>query len=1213
MGISAPGLLLTALSCLSASLGKEVCTGTDLRGKLSFSLEDHYYTLRKVYEHCQEVQGNLEITHLQRHMDLSFLKNIQEVQGYVLIAHNEVDYVPLENLRIIRGTQLYLGRYALSVFSNANRNGSAGLQALHMRNLTEILNGNIWIRDNPRLCFQETVLWDDIQDKNNQFHFRESMDINRTVQCPPCDAKCGSPSCWGSGPEYCQTLTRSICASKCLTRCKGPKPTECCHSQCAAGCTGPKDTDCLACHHVSNSGVCQEYCPPLTIYNPHTYETEPNPNGKYMFGATCVKKCPYNYLATDLGSCTLTCPSSTRELILEHEQKCEKCSAHCLRDCYGLGVNVLKDVRAVNASNVHLFDGCTKIFGNLVFLRETFTGDPATNTPPLDPKQLEIFRPLTEITGYLYIEAWPQNWTDLGLFEKLSVVRGRVLYSGAYALLVQNLHNIESLGLRSLKEISNGLVFVHQNPALCYIDSILWSRIFRNPQQEARIIDNQPSDNCTNKGKICNKMCANGSCWGSGASQCFSCKGFLRGEECVESCNLNQGEFREFLIHKTCNLCHPECLPQNGTLSCNGSDSDQCVDCAHYRDDRHCVERCPSGLHGHVWKYPNENGICQLCPTNCTHSCTTGEDGCPEEPIHSQVTSIVAGVAGALLFLVLIMLLVVWCLRNKRLKRKHTMLRLLEQRELVEPLTPSGVVPNQAQMRILKETEMKKVKILGSGAFGTVYKGVWIPEDEDVKIPVAIKVLREGTSPKANKEILDEAYIMAGVSSPYVCRLLGICLTSTVQLVTQLMPYGSLLDYVRENKDRIGSQHLLNWCVQIAKGMNYLEDHVRLVHRDLAARNVLVKSSNHVKITDFGLARLLDIDETEYHADGGKVPIKWMALESILHRKFTHQSDVWSYGVTVWELMTFGAKPYDGIPAREIPELLEKGERLPQPPICTIDVYMIMVKCWMIDSECRPRFRELVTDFSKMARDPPRYVVIQGDEQLVLPSPADSKFFRTLLEEEDMQDLLDAEEYLSTTSGPEVEVQVPANRHRNPSCSLSQQSGAPYPEVFAEAKGSGHSQGPPAAECTRYNSEPGACASDGEVECVSRDSEDGLEVDCGLSQDTELTTPAEYMNQAPARLSPARPGHLDIPLKKFGHSGSGPSSPSSPSTVQNPEYLSHRNLPAIPANPAVDNPDYWEPENSEYLPAAPTQPNGYLRVATVENVEYLGLAEATSG
>lgn len=260
---------------------------------------------------------------------------------------------------------------------------------------------------------------------------------------------------------------------------------------------------------------------------------------------------------------------------------------------------------------------------------------------------------------------------------------------------------------------------------------------------------------------------------------------------------------------------------------------------------------------------------------------------------------------------------------------------------------------------------------------------------------------------------------MAGVGSPYVSRLLGICLTSTVQLVTQLMPYGCLLDYVRENKDHIGSQDLLNWCVQIAKvrpppswgagvgghgpslthgtpqGMSYLEE-VRLVHRDLAARNVLVKSPNHVKITDFGLARLLDIDETEYHADGGKVgpgdtvvgttvPPAPPAHLSILPVPGPHQVDgvgvhpppalhapercleLWYIGVapdwcwggsgaslthvpipagvTVWELMTFGAKPYEGIPAREIPDLLEKGERLPQPPICTIDVYMIMVKC----------------------------------------------------------------------------------------------------------------------------------------------------------------------------------------------------------------------------------------------------------------------------
>ncbi|KAL2087652.1 hypothetical protein ACEWY4_016480 [Coilia grayii] len=193
--------------------------------------------------------------------------------------------------------------------------------------------------------------------------------------------------------------------------------------------------------------------------------------------------------------------------------------------------------------------------------------------------------------------------------------------------------------------------------------------------------------------------------------------------------------------------------------------------------------------------------------------------------------------------------------------------------------------------------------------------------------------------------------------------------------------------------------------------MMYLEER-RLVHRDLAARNVLVKSPNHIMITDFGLARLLDADEKEYNADGGKMPIKWMALECIHYRKFTHQSDVWSYGVTIWELMTFGGKPYDGIPTREIPDILEKGERLPQPPICTIDVYMVMVKCWMIDADSRPKFKELAAEFCRMARDPQRYLVIQGDDRMKLPSPNDSKFFQSLLDEEDLEDLMDAEEYL---------------------------------------------------------------------------------------------------------------------------------------------------------------------------------------------------------
>ncbi|CAL9699108.1 unnamed protein product [Knipowitschia caucasica] len=1001
---------------VTGTLAREVCLGTDMKLALPSSLENHYETLQLLYTGCQVVHGNLEITHVHGTRDLSFLQGIVEVQGYVLVAHLSVDLVPLDNLRIIRGSQLYNGSFALAVLENTQ--AGHGLRTLRMRSLTEILVGSVYIWSNPQLCFPDphSMVWRDTLDEQKSHAIKHKLQ-KRAADCPLCDPSCTTPgACWGESAQDCQTLTRINCASGCL-RCKGPSPSDCCHMQCAAGCTGPKDSDCLACRHFNNSGVCKDNCPPPNIYDSATFQTKPNPNKKFSFGATCVKTCPYNYLAMDV-ACTLVCPKANQEAILSHPdgsetQKCEKCEGDCPEVCYGLGMEHLAVVTMVTAENVEQFNSCKKIFGSLAFLPQSFSSDPLTNTTGLSLDQLRAFRNLEEITGYLYIDAWPKNWTDLSVFENLKVIRGRMLYKGVFSLAVQNVH-IESLGLRSLHSVSGGLVMLHNNSQLCYTSSLPWDTLLHPTQGPHRIVSqNQDPQTCEAEGHVCHALCKGG-CWGPGPSQCVSCQHFQRGTECIEQCNVDQGPLREYVDGTMCVACHSECQPLNDTASCHGPGADKCTKCLHFKDGDFCVDHCPSGAkvdQVYIWKYSDADGNCQPCNTNCTLSCTLmDERGCPVQT--GPGTTIAAAFGGVVLFCILLALLVFYLKRQKKLKKKETMRRFLQEHELVEPLSPSGASPNQAQMRILKETELKKLRVLGAGAFGTVYKGVWNPDGENVKIPVAIKVLRENTSPKANKEILDEAYVMAGVASPYVCRLLGICLTSTVQLVTQLMPYGCLLDYVRENKDCIGSQFLLNWCVQIAKGMSYLEE-VRLVHRDLAARNVLVKHPNHVKITDFGLARLLDIDETEYHADGGKVPIKWMALESILHRRFTHQSDVWSYGVTVWELMTFGAKPYDMIPAREIPEVLEGGERLPQPPICTIDVYMIMVKCWMIDPDSRPHFKDLVCEFSGMARDPPRYVVIQNDEQMSVSNPLDSQFFR-LLEEEgtNMSELLDPDEYL---------------------------------------------------------------------------------------------------------------------------------------------------------------------------------------------------------
>ncbi|KAM9440269.1 epidermal growth factor receptor [Clarias gariepinus] len=1014
------GFLLSFLiswgSC--ATPEKKVCQGGNNKLTLLTTVDDHYQNMVKMYSNCTIILENLEITYTMPHHNLSFLKTIEEVGGYVLIAVSQAPVIPLDNLRIIRGHSLYDDEFALAVLSNNDPNTGKGVKYLSLNSLTEILRGGVKFHCNAQLCNAETIQWADIVHLKSNPKIIEHQNASK-ADCKKCDKSCYNGSCWGPGPANCQTFTKLTCAEQCSGRCKGPKPSDCCNEHCASGCTGPRPTDCLACRNFQDDDTCKDACPPLMQYDPNRHQLVPNKHGKYNFGAACVKKCPRNYVVTDHGACVRVCSPGTYEVEEDGVRKCKKCDGLCPKVCPGLGEGRLTNVMSINASNIDSFENCTTITGDISILKTTFEGDSFTKTPKLDPARLEVFKTVKEITGTFLIQQWSPDLPSLSPFENLEVIRGRTKHHGTVSLGVTGT-SITHLGLRALREISDGDVVIASNPNLCYNSPDHWKLLFQTEKQTVRSLQEENSTFCLALNRTCDKMCTPDGCWGPGPTMCLRCVSRTRKRSCVASCNLLEGEPRECEANRTCLECDPECKPLNGSLSCSGPGPDNCMECVNYKDGPHCVSRCPQGIPGEkdtlVWKYPDSTRVCQLCHPNCTQGCTGPELQDCRGTNDTSTSIIAASVVGGLLAFVILCLAVAVFIRRRRIKRKRTLRRLLQERELVEPLTPSGEAPNQALLRVLKETEFKKIKVLGSGAFGTVYKGLWVPEGEDVKIPVAIKVLRESTLQKANKEILDEAYVMASVEHPHVCRLLGICLTSYVQLVTQLMPYGCLLDYVKTNKDNIGSQYLLNWCVQIAKGMNYLEER-HLVHRDLAARNVLVKTPQHVKITDFGLAKLLSADEKEYHADGGKVPIKWMALESILHRTYTHQSDVWSYGVTVWELMTFGTKPYDGIPANEIAGVLEKGERLPQPPICTIDVYMIMVKCWMIDAESRPRFRELIAEFSKMARDPTRYLVIQGDERMHLPSPTDSRYYRSLMSGVDLDEAVDADEYLLPNHG----------------------------------------------------------------------------------------------------------------------------------------------------------------------------------------------------
>uniref|UniRef100_A0AAY5EYK3 Receptor protein-tyrosine kinase n=1 Tax=Electrophorus electricus TaxID=8005 RepID=A0AAY5EYK3_ELEEL len=1002
-------------------LPSAVCTGTENKLSTLSDLEQQYRTLRKYYESCEVVMGNLEITSIDRSRDLSFLRSIREVTGYVLVALNQFDYLPLENLRIIRGTRLYEDRYALAIFLNYRRDGNFGLRQLGLNNLTEILHGGVYVDKNKFLCHADTIHWQDIVKNARSDHL--VVPSNSSSACQRCHRACNG-RCWGPKESQCQSLTKTVCAEQCDGRCFGPYVSDCCHRECAGGCSGPKDTDCFACTNFNDSGACVTQCPQPFVYNPTTFQLEHNPRAKYTYGAFCVKKCPrkrHTHIHTLALKALHVATAASRGAgasLLTCLRVCVcVCVCVCLAACDGIGTASLQSAQTVDSSNIDRFINCTKINGAML---ATLRGR---------------FRPLTcqsSITSWAFLFTLSFLFFNHFVFLLVSAHFSFLTcflcpHRSGISLLVLKQQGLSSLQLQSLREISAGNVYVSNNTQLCYYNTINWTSLFRIPAQKALIRNNREPKECSEL-MICDRLCSDAGCWGPGPDQCLYCRFFTRGRTCVESCNL---ELREFANASMCLECDSQCeRAEDSGLTCTGPGPDHCVKCLHFKDGPNCVEKCPDGLQGansFIFKYAKANNECHPCHANCTQGYALCVCVCVcvcETPL------IAAGVIGGLFVVVIVAMGVAISVRRKSIKKKRALRRFLET-ELVEPLTPSGTAPNQAQLRILKETELKRMKVLGAGAFGTVYKGIWVPEGETVKIPVAIKILNEATGPKANVEFMDEALIMASVEHPHLVRLLGVCLSRTVQLVTQLMPHGCLLDYVHEHKDNIGSQLLLNWCVQIAKGLMYLEER-RLVHRDLAARNVLVKSPNHIKITDFGLARLLDGDEKEYNADGGKMPIKWMALECIHYRKFTHQSDVWSYGVTIWELMTFGGKPYDGIPTREIPDLLEKGERLPQPPICTIDVYMVMVKCWMIDADSRPKFKELAAEFSRMARDPQRYLVIQ------LPSPNDSKFFQSLLDEEELEDLMDAEEYLvpHTFAAPPLTYttrsRVDSNRVRRP-------------------------------------------------------------------------------------------------------------------------------------------------------------------------------------
>ncbi|XP_035018770.2 focal adhesion kinase 1 isoform X9 [Hippoglossus stenolepis] len=273
---------------------------------------------------------------------------------------------------------------------------------------------------------------------------------------------------------------------------------------------------------------------------------------------------------------------------------------------------------------------------------------------------------------------------------------------------------------------------------------------------------------------------------------------------------------------------------------------------------------------------------------------------------------------------------------------------------------------DQARDYEIQRDRIELGRCIGEGQFGDVHQGVYI-SPENPALSVAVKTCKNSTSDSVREKFLQEALTMRQFDHPNIVKLMGVITENPVWIIMELCTLGELRSFLQVRKYSLDLATLILYSHQLSTALAYLESK-RFVHRDIAARNVLVSTVDCVKLGDFGLSRYME-DSSYYKASKGKLPIKWMAPESINFRRFTTASDVWMFGVCMWEILMYGIKPFQGVKNNDVIGRIENGERLAMPPQCPPTLYSLMTKCWSYDPSKRPRFTELKTQLSTILEE----------------------------------------------------------------------------------------------------------------------------------------------------------------------------------------------------------------------------------------------------